>query len=659
MSGGGLAAMALEMNQRVVTDHVYATGATTMVPPPPVNAKILHITKDVKDALKTWRSKNGGKPLITSATDGQSAKEMLLRFEHTTTPIAEIHLTKSSVDANPNLKNAPSFQMAVKAPYNQIPKGAYHPMTAPTGGDWLSPTESLCNWASGVFDKHEEALDGQGTSPGRGTPVFDSQELLHLRHIFWMRCMTSWVLLSLLLDGVDGWHLLSKPLRDLAHTRMFHAAPQMYDAGYDPQRSMGQSDGIHLFDIVNAILEQLPVLPRGALATLALCHMLRYGPTQKQDSDRDAQDGQSWTWIQRVANAGQQANAAFRGEELTVNMGWYVVLEARAFDPDSDGPGLPLALLSQIILQQMSTEETKFVLVILTARALYHRAVFLRRQRAEYDDIAKATGENEPGLAPYPPQYEPPVGDTPEAFEAQAKALLDTLANPTLGAKILAWLTMEDWMVAARRIFGANPPPKPPTEEQKKDWALALTAPVNQRTNRADNNRPPSKEEITPKLTDSVFMAQVETARKSTATPCEVCAVLYAAVDRQPLRGNVNHSGNHCRNLASVFNRPPTRPQGPGTGRPDRGGQRGGHGGSRGRGGHHGAGRRNRQGQRPQPAQAAPTSSATAPAPGPAPPAAPAAPAAAGNGPTSPSSYQTSFKKQGRRGKKRKAQADA
>ena len=380
--------------------------------------------------------------------------------------------------------------------------------------------------------------------------------------------MTSWVLLSLLLDGVDGWHLLSKPLREHAHSRMVHAAPQMYDAGYDLRRIMGQSGGIHLFSIVNAILEQLPVLPRGALATLALCQMMRYG----------AEDGQPWTWIQRVANAGQQANAAFRVEEPTVNMGWYVVLEARAFDPEPDGPGLPLALLSQIILQQLSTEETKFVLVILTARALYHRAVFLRRQRAEYDELAKASveGGEQPGggLTPYPPLYEPPVGDSPEAFEAQAKALLDTLANPTLGAKILAWLTMEDWLFAARRIFAANPPPKPPTEEQKKDWALALTAPVNQPTNRADNNRPPSKEEINLKLTDSVFMTQVETARKSTTTPCEVCTVLYAAVGRQPLRANVNHPGNHCRNLATVLNRPSTRPQGPGTGRPDRGGQR-------------------------------------------------------------------------------------
>ena len=159
MSGSGLAAIAREMTRRVVTDLVYATVGATMVPPPPVNAKMLLILKDLKEALKALSAKNGGKPLISSATDGQSAKEILLMFEHLTMPVAEIHLTKSGVEANQNLKNAPSYQMVMKSPFSQTPKGAYHPMMAPTGGDWLSPTESLCNWASGVFEKHEEALD--------------------------------------------------------------------------------------------------------------------------------------------------------------------------------------------------------------------------------------------------------------------------------------------------------------------------------------------------------------------------------------------------------------------------------------------------------------------------------------------------------------------
>ena len=81
-------------------------------------------------------------------------------------------------------------------------------------------------------------------------------------HIYKMRWTVNWVILSMLVDGVNGYHLLSTELRASVVRRLLQQEPRLNEAGYDLTLVMGQSDGIHLPALFTTILSQLCEVPR-------------------------------------------------------------------------------------------------------------------------------------------------------------------------------------------------------------------------------------------------------------------------------------------------------------------------------------------------------------------------------------------------------------
>ena len=174
-----------------------ASGTTTLVPAPPpeIAAVRLKAAEELQKHLKTkygqgWNSKT---PLITLATDAVSARDILLGFESTAVTVIGNLAQEAVVKKNPLLAQKPTFEVDFPDEGTYASKTGFKPLSRPADSGDISPLEAVLN--AYVRDPSTEDL-----------PMITAETRATFHHIYKMRWTVNWVILSMLVDGVNEHH---------------------------------------------------------------------------------------------------------------------------------------------------------------------------------------------------------------------------------------------------------------------------------------------------------------------------------------------------------------------------------------------------------------------------------------------------------------------